>query len=178
MSSDKVCFKRFDFTYMSIVSMCNYICIPLRIYEFRLYQFSPRLFGSPNVHSTLRSLSKEVFSHRGSTVVTMKPKISCYAYRSQNLDEACILNGCSNWKDARLSVYISFRKHDSLNFYQGSVLKVLCLNLQGHRWNNVKETCWRKKVKKTPKKHVTVWKQFCPAFGFTRDKKYLCYQND
>ena len=33
-----------------------------------------------------------------------------------------------------------------------------------------------KKVKK--KQHVIVWKQFCPAFGFSRDKKYLCDQND
>ena len=58
----------------------------------RLFQVSPRLFGSPNVHSTLRSLSEEVFSRRGSAVgpgsITMKPTISCYAYRSQNLGEA------------------------------------------------------------------------------------------
>ena len=33
--------------------------IPLRIYKFCLFQFSPRLFGSPNVHSTLRSMSRE-----------------------------------------------------------------------------------------------------------------------
>ena len=58
----------------------------------RLFQVSPRLFGSPNVHSTLRSLSREVFSRRGSAVgpgsIMIKPTISCYAYRSQNLDEA------------------------------------------------------------------------------------------
>ena len=65
-------------------------CIPLRIYMSRLFQFSPRLFSSPNVNSTLRSLSREVFSRRGSAVgpgsITMKPTISCYACRSQNLD--------------------------------------------------------------------------------------------
>ena len=66
VSSDKVCFKLFDFTYMSIVRLCT-----LRINESRLFQFSPRLFGSPNVHSTLRSLSKEVFSHLGSTLVNI-----------------------------------------------------------------------------------------------------------
>ena len=38
----------------------------------------------------------------------------------------------------------------------------------------------KKKSKKNKKKqqHVTVWKQFCPAFGFSRDKKDLCDQND
>ena len=86
----------------------------------------PKTFRFPQRSLDLRSLSKEVFSRRGSTVVTMKPNISCYTYRSQNLDEACILNGCSNWKDARQSVYSSFRKHDSLKYHQGSVLKVLC----------------------------------------------------
>ena len=77
------------------------------IYKSRLF-----LFRFPNVHSNLRNLSREVFSRRGSTVgpgsITMKPKISCYTYRSQNLVEACILNGCSNLKDAALS------DHDSL----------------------------------------------------------------
>ena len=43
---------------------------PLRIYKFCLFQFSPRLFGSPNVHSTLRSMNREGFSRRISTVVT------------------------------------------------------------------------------------------------------------
>ena len=33
--------------------------IPLGIYKFCLFQFSPRLFGSPNVHSTLRSMNRE-----------------------------------------------------------------------------------------------------------------------
>ena len=42
--------------------------IPLRIYKFCLFQFSPRLFGSPNVQSTLRSMNREVFSRRSSTV--------------------------------------------------------------------------------------------------------------
>ena len=67
VSSDKVCFKRFDFTYIGASWACVItICIPLWIYESRLlFQFSPRLFGSPNVHSTLRILSKEVFSRRG-----------------------------------------------------------------------------------------------------------------
>ena len=62
--------------------------IPLRIYKFCLFQFIPRLFGSPNVHSairTLRSMKREGFSRRSSTVgpgfITMKPKISRYAYR-------------------------------------------------------------------------------------------------
>ena len=34
-----------------------------------------------------------------------------------------------------------------------------------------------KKVKKT-QQHVIVWEQICQAFGFSRDKKYLCDQND
>ena len=42
--------------------------IPLRIYKFCLFQFSPKLFGSPNVHSTLRSMNREVLSRRSSTV--------------------------------------------------------------------------------------------------------------
>ena len=42
--------------------------IPLRIYKFCLFQFSPRLFGIPNVHSTLRSMNREGFSRRNSTV--------------------------------------------------------------------------------------------------------------
>ena len=42
--------------------------IPLRIYKFCLFQFSPRLFGSPNVHSTLRSMDSEWFSRRRLTV--------------------------------------------------------------------------------------------------------------
>ena len=62
--------------------------IPLRTYKFCLFQFSPRLFGSPNVHSTLRSMNREGFSRRSSTVgpgfITMKPKISRYAYRQGN----------------------------------------------------------------------------------------------
>ena len=70
----------------------------------------PKTFRFPQRSLDFRSLSNEEFSRRGSIVVTIKPKTSCYAYKSQN----CILNGCSNWKDARLSVYISFRKHDSL----------------------------------------------------------------
>ena len=41
--------------------------IPLRIYKFCLFQFSPRLLGSPNVHSTLRSMNREGFSRRSST---------------------------------------------------------------------------------------------------------------
>ena len=42
--------------------------IPLRIYKFCLFQFSQRLFGSPNVHSTLRSMNRERVSRRSSTV--------------------------------------------------------------------------------------------------------------
>ena len=102
-------------------------CILLQIYRSRLFQFSPRLFGSTNVHSTLRSLSRETFSSRGSTVgprsITMKSKISSYAYRSQNLDEACILKGVLHVIEKTKS--ISFRKHNSLKDHQGSVLKVL-----------------------------------------------------
>ena len=113
VSSDKVCFKRFDFTYIWASWACVItIWIPLWIYESHLlFQFSPRLFGSPTVHSILRILSKEVLAD-----VRMKRKISCYAYRSQNLDEACILNGCSIWKDARL--YITPCSIDSGTCYQ------------------------------------------------------------
>ena len=41
---------------------------------------------------------------------------------SQNRDEACILNRCSNWEDARV---FYFWKPDSPKWHQGSVLKVL-----------------------------------------------------
>ena len=92
VSSDKVCFKRFDFTfvYMSIVSLCNYNAFRYGYTSLACCSNSVQDFK--NVHSTLIILSKEVFSRRGSTVVSMKRKISCYAYQSQNLDEACILN--------------------------------------------------------------------------------------
>ena len=69
------------------------ILVFFSIKQLCLYHPQPKTF---RFHLTLRILSKEVFSRRGSTVVTMKRNISCYAYRSQNLDEACILNGCSN----------------------------------------------------------------------------------
>ena len=36
--------------------------------ESCLFQFSQRLFGSPNVHSTLRGMNREEFSRRSSTV--------------------------------------------------------------------------------------------------------------
>ena len=62
--------------------------IPLRTYKFCLFQFSPRLCGSPNVHSSLRSMNREGFSRRSSTVgpgfITRKLKISRYAYRQGN----------------------------------------------------------------------------------------------
>ena len=68
--------------------------IPLGIYKYYLFQFSPRLFGYPNVHSTLRSMNREGFSRRSSTVgpgfITMKPKISCYAYRQGNLSRKVV----------------------------------------------------------------------------------------
>ena len=82
--------------------------IPYGIYKFCLIQFSPRLFGSPNVHSTLRSMNREGFSRRdrsstegSGSLRFSKPNISRYAYRQgnssgkvvqQNLDEAfCVL---------------------------------------------------------------------------------------
>ena len=75
--------------------------IPLRIYRFCLFQFSPRLFGSPNAHSTLRSINRGGYSRRSWTVgpgfITMKPKIIDKGTHqgklcSKNLDEAfCIL---------------------------------------------------------------------------------------
>ena len=46
--------------------LCQFI--PLQIYKFRLFQFSPRLFGFPKVHSTLRSMNREKFSRGSSTV--------------------------------------------------------------------------------------------------------------
>ena len=80
--------------------------ISLRTYKFCLFQFSQRLFGSPNVHSTLRSMNREGFSRRSSTVgpgfITMKPKISRYAYNVMTrelIKESCaaktLSNGCS-----------------------------------------------------------------------------------
>ena len=80
----------------------------LRIHKFCLIQFSPRLFGSPNVQSTLRSMNREGFSRRdrsstvGSGFITMfkvKYLTLCLSTRehqgklcSKNLYEAfCIL---------------------------------------------------------------------------------------
>ena len=89
--------------------------ILLRIYKLCLFQFSPRLFGSPNVHSTLRSMNREGFSRRSSIVgpgfITMKPKISRYAYQgklcSKNLDEAfCILKVTGVLIEKTLFVYL------------------------------------------------------------------------
>ena len=70
--------------------------IPLRINKFCLFQFSPRLFGSPNAHSTLRSMDREGFRRRSSTVgpgfITMTLCLSTRELISKNLDEAfCIL---------------------------------------------------------------------------------------
>ena len=79
--------------------------IPLRIYKFCLLQFSPSLFCSPNVHSTLRSMNREGFSRHSSTegtgFITMskaKDLTLCLSTRelikescAENLDEAfCI----------------------------------------------------------------------------------------
>ena len=107
--------------------------IPLRIYKFCLFQFSPRLIGSPNVHSTLRSMNREGFSRRSSTVgpgfITMKPKISRYAYRQgnssrkfvqQNLDEAfCTL------KVADVLIEKTLRKYNSLKYNHARIQKVM-----------------------------------------------------
>ena len=146
-------------------------CILLQLYRSRLFKFSPRLFGSTNVHSTLRSLSREAFMCRGSTVgpgcITIKPKILSYAYRSQNQNEACILNRCSTCNEK--TKCISFRKNNSLKDHQGSVLKVLSKTC-----GDIGEIMSKKHaIEKKVKKNVTVWKQFCPAFGFSHDKKYL-----
>ena len=89
--------------------------ILLRIYKLCLFQFSPRLFDSPNVHSTLGSMNREGFSRRSSIVgpgfITMKPKISRYAYQgklcSKNLDEAfCILKVTGVLIEKTLFVYL------------------------------------------------------------------------
>ena len=70
--------------------------IPLRIYKFCFFQFSPRLFSSPNVHSTLRSMNREGFSRRSSTVGSHVMPIDKGTHQgklcSKNLDKAfCIL---------------------------------------------------------------------------------------
>ena len=77
--------------------------IPLRIYKFCLFQFSPRLFCSPNAHSNLRSMNREGFSRRSSTVgpcfITKRSHVMPIdkgthqgKLCSKNLDEAfCIL---------------------------------------------------------------------------------------
>ena len=64
--------------YMSIVSMCNYNLHSVTDIHVRVppvVPIQPKTFRFPNVYSTLRILSKEVFSRRGSTVVRMKRKI-------------------------------------------------------------------------------------------------------
>ena len=90
---------------LNVTSIVGHVLfISLRIYKFCLFQLSPRLFGSPNVHSTLRSMNREWFSRRSSTVgpgfITMfkaKDLTLCPSTRelikcSKNLDEAyCIL---------------------------------------------------------------------------------------
>ena len=60
-------------------------------YEFLPVPIQPKTFGSPNVHSTLRSMNREGLSRRSSTVgpgfivfITMKPKSSRYAYRKES----------------------------------------------------------------------------------------------
>ena len=64
---------------------------------------------------------------------------------------------------------ISFLKHNSLKDHQGSVLKVLSKTC-----GDIGEIMLKKHaVEKKSKKIVTVWKNFCPAFCFLRDKEYL-----
>ena len=72
--------------------------IPLRLYKFCLFQFTRRLFGFPNVHSTLRSMNREGFSCRSSTVgqrslvMPIDKETHQGKLCSKNLDEAfCIL---------------------------------------------------------------------------------------
>ena len=67
--------------------------IPVRIYKFCMFQFSPRLFGSPNVHSTLRSMNREGF--RSSSTVghgfikMIKAKDLMLCLSSQLIKESC-----------------------------------------------------------------------------------------
>ena len=72
----------------------------------------PKPFRAPNVHSTLRSMIREGFSRRSSTVgpgfIKMKPKISRYAYRQESSSRKVVQqksrgsllhpysNGCTN----------------------------------------------------------------------------------
>ena len=94
-------FKRYEHRGQVLITIHS-----LRIYKFCLIQFSPRLFGSPNVHMTLRSMNRAGFSRRSSTVgpgfITMfKAKVHVMPIDkgthqgklcSKNLDEAfCIL---------------------------------------------------------------------------------------
>ena len=74
--------------------------IQLWIYKYCLFQFSPRLFGSPNVHSTLRSMNREGYfdSRPRLHFDEAKDLTLCLSTReliklcSKNLDEAfCIL---------------------------------------------------------------------------------------
>ena len=64
--------------------------IPLRIYiQVLSVPIQPKTFRfPPNVHSILRSMNREGFSCRSSIVgpgfITVKPKISRYAYRQGN----------------------------------------------------------------------------------------------
>ena len=79
------------------------------------FPIQPKTFRFPQRHSTLRSMNREGFSRRSSIVgtgfITMKPKISRYAYQgklcSKNLDEAfCILKVTGVLIEKTLFVYL------------------------------------------------------------------------
>ena len=97
MWSEIVCsLKRFDFTYMSIVSLCCYSAFRYG-YTSPACSNSAQDFSVPQTFMRLRSMSREVFSRHGSTVspgsITIEPKISCYAFQSQNLDKPASFMG-------------------------------------------------------------------------------------
>ena len=108
MSSDKVCLKLFELTYMSIVSLCCYNAFRFRYTSPACCSNSAKDFSAPPKFIQLWEAwaEKPLAAVVRQQAIMMKTKISCYAYRSQNLDEACILNGCSNLKDARLTVHL------------------------------------------------------------------------
>ena len=125
-------FKRYEHRWHVLLQF-----IPLRIYKFCLFQFSPRLFGYPNVHSTLRSMNREGFSRRCSTVgpgfITMFKAMPIDKGTHQGklcskyLDEAfCVLKVTGVLIEKTL-VCISFRKYNSLKYNHVRIQKVMLM---------------------------------------------------
>ena len=75
--------SNFEFTYTSIVSMCRYNSFHYGYTNSACSNSAQKFYGSSNVHSLLRRITKKC-STIGPGFITMKSKISRYAYRQGN----------------------------------------------------------------------------------------------